>query len=88
MSTNKIEYKETLRKKDVNELKQAVIKEAWIALTNYFNGAQNEKEAKISIGVLTIRSREMQSENNSRALDLMEVKLGIRDKSQIKVLPQ
>jgi len=81
---NQIQYKDSLRKKDVNELKQGVIKEAWVALTNYYNGAKNDQEAKVSISVLAIRSREMQAENNKRALDLLELKLGTMDKAQLE----
>lgn len=66
------ESKEQLAKKEVGELKQAVQKDAWISLKQYFDGAGNGPEAKIACVVVGTLAREEQAKNNARQLDLLE----------------
>ena len=62
--------REKLRKVDVGEIKKQVIKDSWISLRQYFDGAGNGSEAKIAVVALGIAVKEQQAENNQRAVDL------------------
>ena len=67
--------KPELRQWQLKKLKTDVEKEAWIALRQYFYGAGNGSEAKISVGILSNIAREKQADNNARQLDIIEKRL-------------
>ena len=77
------ESKDQLSKKPLHQLKDMVNKDAWIALSQYFNKKGNGSEAKVACVVIGTIAREMQSQNNARQLDIIEKRLGYRLKSKV-----
>lgn len=67
---NIYQTKESLKKMDVEELKKEVVKDAWVSLKQYFDGAGNGNEAKVAVVTLGISVKEKQADNNKRAIDL------------------
>ena len=57
---------------NIDEIKQHVIRDAWIVLKKYFKGEADGNEAKIAVITLGIVVKEMQAKNNERQLTLME----------------
>ena len=68
--SNLYDSKKALNKKNVNDIKEEVIKQSWISLRQYFDGAGNGSEAKIAVVALGIAVKEQQADNNKRAVDL------------------
>lgn len=62
--------KQSLKKMDIEELKNEVVKDAWVSLKQYFDGAGNGSEAKVAVVALGIAVKERQADNNRRAIDL------------------
>jgi hypothetical protein len=85
MSTYVGENKQQLSTRSTDELKEMVCRDAWIALRQYFCGAGNGPEAKVSCVVITTLTREFQARNNARSLDLLERRLAIESGSPIRI---
>lgn len=67
--------REQLQKENVTNIKSQVEKDAWISIKRYFDGAGNGPEAKVAAVVITTLAREQQAKNNSRQLDIIELRL-------------
>lgn len=65
-----LKSKDQLRKKTSRELRDDTVKESWIALNRYFNGAANGPEAKVAVTVLGSEAKKHMAENGERALIL------------------
>lgn len=76
--------KDSLRKMDVETLRKEVIKDAWVSLKQYFDGAGNGSEAKIAVVALGISVKEQQAENNRKAIDLAYTKMFGNKELEIK----
>ena len=57
---------------NLDEIKQQVIRDAWIVLKKYFKGEADGNEAKIAVVTLGIVVKELQAKNNERQLTLLE----------------
>lgn len=63
-----------MRELSIKDIKQMVVKDAWISLKQYFDGNGNGNEAKVAAVALGIVAKEKQAENNKRAVDLAYAK--------------
>lgn len=71
----KAEITEALKDVKITEVKQQVGRDAWIALKQYFAGANNGTEAKVACVVIGVLAKEEQSKNNARQIDIIERRL-------------
>lgn len=79
MKTNRrtTDSRKAILKQGLGTIKANVELNAWASLEDYFGGAGNGTEAKIAVVTLGIMAKELQAKNNSRQLDLIELKMGL-----------
>lgn len=73
-----LKTKEELRKLDAFTIREQAIKDAWIAIHRYYNGAGNGPEADFSVVAIAAKAKEMGAENGRKALDVIIEKLNFQ----------